>query len=87
MKGEDEKGEARNGTAVKKQKAPELSARERREKEQEELRPICAEVVSEIDDFGGGFFKPTVHDFLIMKLVKMPYHVTKSASWWSKYFV
>jgi len=78
---------AGNGTAVKKQKGPKLSAREKREKEQELLRPICVKLASEIDDFGGGFRKPSVHDLLIVQLVKLPFNVTKSVAWWTKYAV
>jgi len=72
---------------VKKQKGPKLSAREKREKEQELLRPICVKLASEIDDFGGGFRKPSVHDLLIVQLVKLPFNVTKSVAWWTKYAV
>ncbi len=71
----------------KKKKGPKLTAKERREKEQSELRPICIELVNEIDDFGGGFRKPTIHDLLILKMVKWPYHLATAAVWWTKYAV
>eukprot|EP00569_Conticribra_weissflogii_P005228 CAMPEP_0171328534 /NCGR_PEP_ID=MMETSP0878-20121228/712_1 /TAXON_ID=67004 /ORGANISM="Thalassiosira weissflogii, Strain CCMP1336" /LENGTH=424 /DNA_ID=CAMNT_0011828391 /DNA_START=109 /DNA_END=1383 /DNA_ORIENTATION=+ len=71
----------------KKKKGPKLTAKEKREKEQNELRPICIELVNEIDDFGGGFRKPTVHDLLILKMVNWPYHLATAAVWWAKYAV
>ena len=74
------------GTSDKKKgKGPKMTSKEKREKDQDELRPICVELVNEIDDFGGGFHKPTMQDLLIVKMVKWPYHLTTSAVWWSKY--
>ena len=50
----------------KKRKGPKLTSKEKREKDMEELRPIVVELVNEIDDFGAGFRKPTMHDLLGM---------------------
>ncbi|KAL7545596.1 hypothetical protein ACHAWF_008956 [Thalassiosira exigua] len=77
-----------NGTGGgenKKKKGPKMTGKERREKEWEELRPICIELVNEIDDFGAGFRKPTYKDLLVVKMVKWPYYLTRSMLWWSKY--
>lgn len=54
----------------KKKKGPKITSKERKEQEMEELRPIIVELVNEIDDFGAGFRKPTIHDLLgkFMKL-------------------
>ena len=41
---------AANGSGEKKKKGPKLSGREKKEKEWDELRPICIELVNEIDD-------------------------------------
>eukprot|EP00571_Detonula_confervacea_P016052 CAMPEP_0172307900 /NCGR_PEP_ID=MMETSP1058-20130122/8661_1 /TAXON_ID=83371 /ORGANISM="Detonula confervacea, Strain CCMP 353" /LENGTH=423 /DNA_ID=CAMNT_0013020207 /DNA_START=61 /DNA_END=1332 /DNA_ORIENTATION=+ len=71
----------------KKKKGPKMTGREKKEKEWEELRPICIELVNEIDDFGAGFRKPTMHDLLVLKMVKWPYYLTISILWWSKYAV
>lgn len=71
----------------KRGKSPKMTAKEKREKDQQELRPIVVELVNEIDDFGAGFRKPTMHDLLIVRMIKWPYHLTKSAIWWSKYAV
>jgi len=86
-KKEDEKGEKQsNGTSAdKKKKGPRMTGREKREKEWDELRPVCIELVNEIDDFGAGYRKPTFQDFLAVKMVKWPYYLTTSALWWSRY--
>ena len=77
---------ANSGSDKKQKKATKkLSAREKKEKEWEELRPICTELVNEIDDFGAGFRKATLQDLLVVKMVKWPYYLTCSALWWSKY--
>lgn len=71
----------------KKEKGPRLTSKEKREKEQEELRPICKSLVNEIDDFGAGFSKPTYKDLLIIKMVKWPYYLGAATLWWSKYAI
>lgn len=82
-----EKGEKQsNGTSTeKKKKGPKMTGREKKEKEWDELRPICITLVNEIDDFGAGFRKPTFQDLLVVKMVKWPYYLTTSLLWWSKY--
>jgi DnaJ family protein C protein 25 len=76
-----------NGTInrEKKKKVPKMTPREKKEKEWEELRPICIDLVNEIDDFGAGFRKPTLQDLLVIRMVKWPFYVMNSALWWSKY--
>jgi len=69
----------------KKKKGPKISGKEKKEKEWDELRPICIELVNEIDDFGAGFRKATWQDILIVKMAKWPYYITCSTLWWSKY--
>lgn len=69
----------------KKEKGPKLSSKEKREKEQVELRPICVGLVNEIDDFGAGFRKPTYKDLLLIKMIKWPYYLGGATLWWSKY--
>lgn len=85
----EEKGEKQlNGTNTdKKRKGPRMTSREKKEKEWDELRPICTKLVNEIDDFGAGYRKPTYQDFLIVKMIKWPYYLTTSTLWWSKYAV
>lgn len=86
-KDEAEKAKALNGTGTgeKKKKGPKMTGREKREKEWDELRPICTELVNEIDDFGAGFRKPTIQDLLVLKMVKWPYYLALATLWWSKY--
>lgn len=73
------------GGVEKKKKGPKMTGREKREKEWDELRPICVELVNEIDDFGAGFRKPTWQDMLVVKMVKWPYYLASSMLWWAKY--
>ena len=47
-----------------KKKGSKVASKEKKEKDQEELRPIIVQLVNEIDDFGAGFRKPTLHDLL-----------------------
>jgi DnaJ family protein C protein 25 len=83
---ENEAAAQSNGESPKKkEKGPRLTAKEKREREQDELRPICASLVNEIDDFGAGFRKPTYKDLLVIKMVKWPYYVGSATLWWSKY--
>lgn len=79
--------EVSNGASGKKKKGPKMTGKEKREKEWNELRPICIELVNEIDDFGAGFRKPTIQDLLVLKMLMWPYYLTTSAFWWSKYGV
>ena len=76
-----------NGTSngEKKKKSPKLTPREKKEKEWDELRPICIELVTKIEDFGAGFRKPTLQDLLVVRMVKWPYFMMNSTLWWSKY--
>lgn len=76
-----------NGASEKKKKGPKLTGREKKEKAWEELRPICVELVNEIDDFGAGFRKPTMQDLLVIKMLKWPYYLAIWLFWWSKYAV
>jgi DnaJ family protein C protein 25 len=61
---EQESGGKKGKAGDKKKKGSKLNAKEKKEKEMEELRPIVVELVNEIDDFGAGFRKPTMHDLL-----------------------
>lgn len=74
-----------NGEKKKKEKGQRLTQKEKREKEWDELRPICIELVNEVDDFGAGFRKPTWRDLLVVRMVKWPYYMSTSIFWWSKY--
>lgn len=78
-------GNGSTSSPVKKKKGPKMTGREKKEKEWDELRPICIELVNQIDDFGAGFRKPTWQDILVVKMAKWPYYLTCYTLWWSKY--
>ncbi len=82
--GTEETNGSNNG-GDKKKKVPKIKSKEKKEKEWEELRPICIELVNEIDDFGAGFRKPTWQDLLVVRMVKWPYYLTKSTLWWTRF--
>jgi len=88
-KKEEEEAKLANGSngTEKKKKGPKMTGRERKEKEWELMRPICVQLVNEIDDFGAGFRKPTIQDLLVVKMLKWPYYLTVATLWWSKYAV
>lgn len=64
-----------------------LSLREKKLQEQEALTPIVREIVYQMDDFGGGFHKPTWRDLLIVTLMKLPFSFGREMMWFSKYWV
>jgi len=70
----------------KSSKGSKLSGRERKRQEQEALQPIVVELVNEIDDFGGGFHKPTYKDLLMVSLVKLPYKIAAEVLWQLKFY-
>eukprot|EP00986_Skeletonema_menzelii_P003634 scaffold1151_cov144-Skeletonema_menzelii.AAC.1 len=84
---EIEAAQSNSDTPKKKEKGPKLTSKEKREKEQLELRPICVKLVNEIDDFGAGFRKPTYKDLLVVKMVKWPYYLGSASLWWGKYAI
>lgn len=63
-----------------------LSKMDKKKESQEELRKIVVELVNEIDDFGGGFHKPTWKDLFILKLLKLPLVFIKALSWRVKFY-
>lgn len=87
--GKSQAGESINnskqGTTSKK-KGPKLTKKEKKELENEELRKIVVELVNKIDDFGGGFRKPTWKDLLVIKLARLPITLTKAIAWNAKFY-
>lgn len=63
-----------------------LRGKEKKEQEQENLKPIIKELVDQIDNFGAGFHKPTWRDLFIVRLVKFPYFFASGLWWHSKYW-
>ena len=68
-------------------KAKKLSGKEKKKQELEALMPILRELVDEMEDFGGGFHKPTWRDLLIVNLAKLPYRIALGAVWEAKYYL
>ena len=89
--GTDAANDATNGTAdakgKKKKEMKKLTNRERKVEEQAALLPIITEFVNEIDDFGGGFHKPTYEDLLIVTMAKFPVTFGKAVIWQIGYWI
>lgn len=68
-------------------KAGKLTAKEKKQKQNDELKPIIQELAYEIEDFGAGFHKPTWKDLIILKIAKFPLHFAKFAVWQTKYLI
>jgi DnaJ homolog subfamily C member 25 len=68
-------------------KAAKLTAKEKKLRQTEDLKPIIQRLVYEIDDFGAGFHKPTWKDLIIWKLAKFPYHITRVSLWQCQYWL
>lgn len=71
----------------KKKKTRGLDKKELKMKEQEELKAIIVELVEAVNDFGGGFSKPTWRDLLIVKLIQAPYSIVTALAWWVQYSI
>lgn len=77
-----------NGKAGKKgSKAGKATSKEKKQKEQEEILPIVKNLVNEIEDFGGGFHKPTYNDLLAVYLAKAPLQIANALIWQSKFWI
>ena len=64
-----------------------VSGKEKKEKENEELRPIIEKLAYEITDFGAGFHKPTWKDLAILKMAVWPLHLAMGTAWQVKYWI
>lgn len=71
----------------KAKKQSKVSGKEKKKMEQDALRPIIAELVNKIDDFGAGFHKPTLKDLFVVKFAKFPYHFALGTIWQTKYWI
>lgn len=76
-----------NKVGGKSGKAAKLTAKEKKQKQTDDLKPIIQELAYEIDDFGAGFHKPTWRDLIVLKLAKFPYHAARVSVWQTKYWV
>jgi DnaJ family protein C protein 25 len=64
-----------------------IAGKERKQQEQEAVVPIITALVNDMNDFGGGFHKPTWKDLLIVSLARMPYKVAHGILWQTKYYI
>jgi len=64
-----------------------VSSKEKKEKENGELRPIIEKLAYEITDFGAGFHKPTWKDLAILKMAVWPVHLVMGTAWQVKYWI
>jgi DnaJ homolog subfamily C member 25 len=81
-KGHNNKSSGKNSN-----KSAKLTAKEKKQKQTEDLRPIIQRLAYEIDDFGAGFHKPTWKDLVILKLAKFPYHMSRVSLWQCQYWL
>eukprot|EP00529_Nitzschia_sp_RCC80_P022466 CAMPEP_0113485968 /NCGR_PEP_ID=MMETSP0014_2-20120614/24754_1 /TAXON_ID=2857 /ORGANISM="Nitzschia sp." /LENGTH=484 /DNA_ID=CAMNT_0000379625 /DNA_START=72 /DNA_END=1526 /DNA_ORIENTATION=+ /assembly_acc=CAM_ASM_000159 len=88
---EQEPGESSDvSSATKKgasKKGAKLTAKEKKQKLNDDLRPIIKELAYEIEDFGASFHKPTWKDLIIVKLVFSPYHFAVGLVWQVGYWI
>jgi DnaJ homolog subfamily C member 25 len=82
----EEEQQQTNSTAGGK-KVAKLSAKEKKAKELEALKPIVEALVHEMKDFGAGFHQPTWKDLLSVKMVYWPIYIYQGAWWQTKYFI
>ncbi|CAB9517551.1 DnaJ homolog subfamily C member 25 [Seminavis robusta] len=82
----DDKASASPAASKKKAKTKKVSGKEKKKQELEALMPILKELVEEMEDFGGGFHKPTWKDLMIVSLAKLPYRIAVGTFWEAKYY-
>lgn len=63
-----------------------LNKQEKKKESLEGLKKVVVGLVSEIEDFGGGFHKPTWKDLFILKLIYLPIVIVKAMSWRAKFY-
>jgi DnaJ family protein C protein 25 len=82
------KATATTTTSSKKKGAgKKVSGKERKRLEQDALLPIVTELVQAMDDFGGGFHKPTWRDLMIVSMARFPFRVARGTAWQCLFWV
>lgn len=71
----------------KSKKGPKMSTREKKQLEQDQIRPIVTGLVHEMKDFGAGFHQPTWKDLLLVKMAHWPIYLVTGSLWQLKYYV
>jgi len=52
-----------------------------RTKAQERLYKLIVKKVNQIDDFGGGFHKPSLRDLMVVRILKVPLEIYRTLYW------
>lgn len=68
-------------------KAAKLTAKEKKQKQLDDLAPIIQELAYQITDFGAGFHKPTWKDLVVLKLAKFPLYIARVSVWQTQYWI
>ena len=84
--GEETNGVEKTATSAKKAKTKKVSGKEKKKLETEALLPVLRELVDEMDNFGGGFHKPTWKDLVIVNLAKLPFKIVVGVIWEINYY-
>lgn len=71
----------------KKKKMKGLDKKDLKKAQEEELKAIIVELVEAVNDFGGGFAKPTWRDLFVVKLLQAPYVMLMGMLWWIQYYI
>ena len=87
MNGEEANNTATPSKSSKKKGTKKISSKEKKKLDQIGLEPIVKDLVYEIDDFGGGFHKPTWKDLFIVTLVRAPYDLALGLIWYAGYTI
>lgn len=96
FKEQEEQAKAMNGTMEETSAVPKnsrkkgtkkVSSKDKKKVEMIGLEPIVKEMVYAMDDFGGGFHKPTWKDLMIVSLVRFPYDLTLGLAWNANYML
>ena len=71
-------------------KAKRASGQQKKNKKQETneaLIPVVTALVNEMNDFGGGFHKPTWRDLVVVTLARLPFKIGAAIVWQTKYMI
>lgn len=98
FKEQEAQAQAMNGTSAdesssaaaknaKKKTTKKVASKDKKRVEQMALEPIVKDLVYAMDDFGGGFHKPTWKDLMIVSLVRFPYDFSIGVAWHANYML
>ena len=85
MNGEEVTNTTTPAKNSKKKGTKKVSSKDKKKLDQMGLEPIVKDLVYAMDDFGGGFHKPTWKDLFIVTLVRAPYDLAVGFVWYAGY--